>query len=59
MTQNQRLKRAMYRLQDGKCFDCGWRLPVNDLNLHWDGDWFLLCPPCKIEAQVQEMWARA
>lgn len=59
MTSFTPLKKAVYRLQGGKCFDCLWRLPVSDLILHRDGDWFLLCPPCKIEAEVQEMFTRA
>ena len=58
MMDTERLKKAVYRQQTGKCFDCGWFYPAIVLTLHWDGDWFLLCPHCKGEAQIQDMLGR-
>ena len=55
MLTRPQLKQAVYRTQGSRCYDCGFILPQGDLMLHKDGRaWFLLCPPCKMDAQIED-----
>ena len=48
-------RRVLYRRQGAMCLYCGWRLPLSDLTLHQDGGLILLCPPCKVEADISRI----
>lgn len=55
MATRAQLKQAVYRAQGSRCYECGEPVPSEVLFLHRDGRaWFLLCPPCKMDAQIED-----
>ena len=48
----------LYLRQGRACADCGAVRSIRSLILHRDGGVWLLCPPCKIDADVDLAWDR-